>query len=1849
MSTNNIAESIFDAVSLIMENRIQKLEYDKTITCTITDISQASKEDIYTVSDGSITFQARGNGEKFELDDQVRVLIINGDMSKEKFIQGKYSSKDEVTKPLTYVSPLDSVLKITDNLLSANTAATTYGIAANGTLDEVLIANITFNQDEVQNSDIFDTLYLSAEFQTNFDRYDMRSGDYGLHLKLISQTLDDNGKHSYGTYGLYFSSELDMFGNSYAFKIFTLQEIKYALSQWPENIVGLQIYLYQDGNFKYNDGTLSADPVQKYQPQIIDKVEISDIKIKNISIGFGSEVSAEEQSKVKLYTNDLQTYRSDDSNTDTRKLQLLWYNRNENNEYLGFSDGIYDPNYSEDRYLQNIENNTRLLQQQSELYPADEISLSLLADMYDIKNYALTAAKIIGEDLNQTVEGFEDYMFGIDWGANNPFSQLSQTQTGVWAEALRDKLPEDLNNIYNNILGIVVNTEIEAITYTLNVINSAHESIPAQITEAITAIDNLLRDTKVMVVNEDGTPGKYAAYNDVYQTYAIRLNNMKKELLNIKSSITILIGPDTTLSPPAPKEEAKKSLDDIKPEIVIKSVYDILSKQSNAEVLFNIYRGLSNATVIDAIDLSKYTAYADKTKNDTFKQKWDNKYCIYWYRYNKDYAGLDAHMPAGWERLTFYNNYGIPASYDEKTQKLNKKVNSLDSTATVSLNMSPKKSEEKFVAVLFYNHKKFVSNELMFDNLTEIPNNVSIDANGALTLEHYKTTGEKEAKSQDSYQLYGTSGILLNSADAQVKRQLRARFASTSGGDEQLIGATIYWYVPKAATMLEVWDLDVKNEFHDERVTIYDSLDSLNDAYIRKKLLTNRTNVVTINNEYKLCKINSIYEDYALDINCVVSNKNIAEASREANKTYLIKKADEEYVYEIFTNTAAAGADPVWTKSDTTVSKYIYTDAEIKIYTSCPEVEPDNDKTYLIGPTEGPFKEYKYIVKTETENEWVETGYVIDDITTVLINSAIYKPNYYCYYKMIGINESEDSEIQTLKETDTLFPYHIKNYYQQTATQNTILCVVEKNGIKYQTSYTFKFSAYGNSGTDYTLMLTPDPERPMVINSENNNIPLSINIELYDHNKKKIKLPENQSTSVSWFGPTGYKSNDDYKKNNEIRLIKDSNDIYAGILECSIKDVEIEQLNNKKITLTSYLPIAYGNTENLYIEGATSITYDSNGSNPQYYNNPYVLYSKLTNEPLNDITWSLIYYYPKDNKEIDIFRTATGTIIDDQGNIISTYPGISMYQEGAWQNIMPITNKAGVSDDSPTYQEKYSLNYIPRLSDNNILIPSPMYVTGHNIYAVAVAEADSTIMWAQPILVSQNQYSSSIINKWDGGLVVDEKNNMILSAMVGAGRKNERNKFEGVLMGDVGTKSQDNAISEVGLYGFHDGAQSFGFKVDGTAFLGKSGSGRLEFNGNNGYIYSQSWLKSFETINDDGTINPGNPFDDNGNPNRGTAGMLINLQDGTIDAYNFKLTSAGIQLNSNPNLNEYYLYIGTELGSHLSYSQAGVLELASSAFTLTAKPIGAQQETLYYGNTPVSFNVTKGDVTETFTDVIFKAGDNFLVKNTGESYIYSATIQSATIGAFKLDTKGDIVSTYNPGSLGWNTPRLYAACDQDYSYSHIGNDGWSYATIGLYANKKNGYYTQNLICTPAGLSLRNNYSFTALENGELRFSYYLEDGNPFTESYAAIKLTQEDGVNILRLNSFAARGNTDDIRFCMTNGNDRSIRSLITGEYRTDTDKTDEEGATGIIEQATKDLSFIKFICGWYDTEKGSNKQLTFEGRVLGCMAYGRTSAADDTLSYAIPVYIDGKTVTFGYSSTTYADIYYFAFIDTNA
>ena len=76
--------------------------------------------------------------------------------------------------------------------------------------------------------------------------------------------------------------------------------------------------------------------------------------------------------------------------------------------------------------------------------------------------------------------------------------------------------------------------------------------------------------------------------------------------------------------------------------------------------------------------------------------------------------------------------------------------------------------------------------------------------------------------------------------------------------------------------------------------------------------------------------------------------------------------------------------------------------------------------------------------------------------------------------------------------------------------------------------------------------------------------------------------------------------------------------------------------------------------------------------------------------------------------------------------------------------------------------------------------------------------------------------------------------------MIGAGHKNENNTFSGVLMGDVVQKNMHTAENETmtGLFGYDEGAQTFGFNTDGTAFIGKSDVGRIYVDGNTGRITS---------------------------------------------------------------------------------------------------------------------------------------------------------------------------------------------------------------------------------------------------------------------------------------------------------------------------------------------------------------------------------------------------------------------------
>jgi hypothetical protein len=51
----------------------------------------------------------------------------------------------------------------------------------------------------------------------------------------------------------------------------------------------------------------------------------------------------------------------------------------------------------------------------------------------------------------------------------------------------------------------------------------------------------------------------------------------------------------------------------------------------------------------------------------------------------------------------------------------------------------------------------------------------------------------------------------------------------------------------------------------------------------------------------------------------------------------------------------------------------------------------------------------------------------------------------------------------------------------------------------------------------------------------------------------------------------------------------------------------------------------------------------------------------------------------------------------------------------------------------------------------------------------------------------------------------------------------------------------EEIAKQTGVYGFHMGAMSYAFKEDGTAFIGKDGTGRIYLDGERAEIYSATY------------------------------------------------------------------------------------------------------------------------------------------------------------------------------------------------------------------------------------------------------------------------------------------------------------------------------------------------------------------------------------------------------------------------
>lgn len=292
-----------------------------------------------------------------------------------------------------------------------------------------------------------------------------------------------------------------------------------------------------------------------------------------------------------------------------------------------------------------------------------------------------------------------------------------------------------------------------------------------------------------------------------------------------------------------------------------------------------------------------------------------------------------------------------------------------------------------------------------------------------------------------------------------------------------------------------------------------------------------------------------------------------------------------------------------------------------------------------------------------------------------------------------------------------------------------------------------------------------------------------------------------------------------------------------------------------------------------------------------------------------------------------------------------------------------------------------------------------------------------------PVHFYLNRYNFAHLNGWDGNSIqINNEDGYILAPQMGAGGKDNQNRFTGVLMGQV--KNPMKNQSDFGLFGYAQGERSFFINSEnGSAIFGKSGNGEIIIDpgSDKAMLYSHNFWSTYDS-------RTGLP-NSYSSSNEAGAGMLIDLTTPRI-----KFGNGGFSVDQNGNLStgqgnftvshDGAINAGKRIDGQTTYYNFTVDTNGNVSFTGDLKA-GRISGTNYY-----NFVV---DNSATGTDVLLKAGYvssnnyNFVVKANGD-----------------VTMAGDI--TAKSGKIGGNN---------GWTIGSDNNNGW------IYSQNRNTWYGYN--------------------------------------------------------------------------------------------------------------------------------------------------------------------------------------------
>ena len=253
-TSSNLQDSLLQAIDYLVNNRVDKISKDVTITATIKKVVNSLTGEYQVNYNGGFLNAYAQEGANYSENQEVYVLIPENDWSKRKLIVGKASQVTE-DENITFVSSL-----INDyNMIGQNTVVDTNSVLPQGlhsylTSEYILLYQhgdeehsiLTFNENEFSNyiKDA-EALLIEASFMTRLPRAHRlaKNGKYGIQFVLAFKNQDRPEETKYVSYVL---DSNNMTGNPFLYNSYTDQ---YAIFPIDE-----ANYLYVDSIMIWSEG-----------------------------------------------------------------------------------------------------------------------------------------------------------------------------------------------------------------------------------------------------------------------------------------------------------------------------------------------------------------------------------------------------------------------------------------------------------------------------------------------------------------------------------------------------------------------------------------------------------------------------------------------------------------------------------------------------------------------------------------------------------------------------------------------------------------------------------------------------------------------------------------------------------------------------------------------------------------------------------------------------------------------------------------------------------------------------------------------------------------------------------------------------------------------------------------------------------------------------------------------------------------------------------------------------------------------------------------------------------------------------------------------------------------------------------------------------------------------------------------------------------------------------------------------------------------------------------------------------------------------------------------------------------